>query len=219
MPYAPCSILCSPPIYGTSYNDIVSFYRISHPAEGIAASTGYTFERRRKHRHEHERGFAMSTLVAYFSATGSSGTTAHVAKNLAQATGADLFEIAPETPYTEADLDWHDASSRSSVEMRDETCRPAIAGAVDGMDAYDTVFVGFPIWWYVEPRIIDTFLESYDFAGKTVVPFATSGGSNLGKAPERMEGIAKGATVLAGKMLNGNPGVDELRAWAESIGR
>lgn len=161
----------------------------------------------------------MSTLVAYFSATGSSGTTARVAKNLAQAVGADLFEIAPAQPYTEADLDWRDTSSRSSVEMRDETCRPAIAGTVEDMGSYDTVFVGFPIWWYVEPRIIDAFLEAYDFAGKTVVPFATSGGSDLGKAPERMERIAKEAKVLAGKMLNGNPSVDELRAWAESIGR
>ncbi len=161
----------------------------------------------------------MSTLVAYFSATGTSGTTARVAKDLAQAVGADLFEIAPEVPYTEADLDWRDASSRSSVEMRDESCRPSIKGAVEGMASYDTVFVGFPIWWYVEPRIIDTFLESYDFAGKTVVPFATSGGSDLGKAPERMEGIAKGAKVLGGKMLNGNPSIESLRTWAEGIGR
>ena len=161
----------------------------------------------------------MSTLVAYFSATGASGTTARVATNLAQAIGADLFEIAPEVPYTEADLDWHDAASRSSVEMKDESCRPAIAGTVENMASYDTVFVGFPIWWYVEPRIIDTFLEAYDFAGKTVVPFATSGGSDLGKAPERMEGIATGAKVLAGKMLNGNPSIDELRTWAEGIGR
>ena len=144
----------------------------------------------------------MSTLVAYFSATGSSGTTARVAKNLAQATGADLFEIAPETPYTVADLDWHDASSRSSVEMRDETCRPAIAGAVDGMDAYDTVFVGFPIWWYVEPRIIDTFLESRDFGGKTIIPFATSGGSGLGKAPQGRQRIAAGSTVVEGRLIN-----------------
>ena len=161
----------------------------------------------------------MSTLVAYFSATGASGTTARVATNLAQAIGADLFEIAPEVPYTEADLDWRDAASRSSVEMKDESCRPAIKSAVDGMERYDTVFVGFPIWWYVEPRIIDTFLEAHDFAGKTVVPFATSGGSDLGKAPERMEGIATGAKVLAGKMLNGNPSVESLRSWAEGIGR
>ena len=155
-------------------------------------------------------------LVAYFSA---SGETERLARTIASATGGDLFEIVPETPYTAADLDWNDKRSRSSVEMNDPSSRPAVASRVGNMDAYDIVFVGFPIWWYVEPRIIDTFLESYDFAGKTVVPFATSGGSDLGKAPERMEGIAKGATVLAGKMLNGNPGIDELRAWAESLRR
>ena len=155
-------------------------------------------------------------LIAYFSA---SGVTARTAKEMAKAAGADLYEICPAEPYTAADLNWMDQKSRSTLEMNDPACRPAIAAPAADLDQYDTVFVGFPIWWYVEPRIIDTFLESYDFAGKTVVPFATSGGSNLGKAPERMEGIAKGATVLAGKMLNGNPGIDALRAWAESIGR
>lgn len=155
-------------------------------------------------------------LVAYFSPT---GTTAKLAKTLAEAAGADLFEIKPETPYTRGDLNWMDKKARSTVEMNDPASRPAIAAQCGAMAEYDTVFVGFPIWWYVEPRIIDTFLEAYDFAGKTVVPFATSGGSDLGKAPERMERIAKEAKVLAGKMLNGNPSVDELRAWAESIGR
>lgn len=154
-----------------------------------------------------------NTLVAYFSA---SGTTARAAANLAQATGADLFEIRPAQPYTRADLNWNNKSSRSSVEMNDESCRPAIASTVDNMDAYSTVFVGFPIWWYVEPRIIDTFLESYDFSGKTVVPFATSGGSGLGRAPQRMATIAKGAMVCEGKVLNGNPSVASLRTWAES---
>ena len=156
----------------------------------------------------------MSTLVAYFSAT---GTTARVAKNLAEAIGADLFEIAPEQPYSAADLDWRDTNSRSSHEMDDESCRPTVVGGVENMAAYDTVFVGFPIWWYVEPRIVDTFLEAYDFAGKTIVPFATSGSSGLGKAPQRMATLAPGATVLEGRMLNGNPDAEELRAWAESI--
>ena len=152
------------------------------------------------------------TLVAYFSA---SGTTAKVAKDLAVATGADLFEIAPEHPYTSADLNWNNSSSRSSVEMNDETCRPAIAGTVDDMTAYDVVFVGFPVWWYVEPRIIDTFLEGYDFSGKTVVPFATSGGSGLGRAPQRMQAIAAGAKVLPGGLLNGRPSQAELSTWAK----
>lgn len=154
------------------------------------------------------------TLVAYFSA---SGTTARVASELASAIGADLYEIEPKTPYTAADLNWNDRTSRSSVEMNDEHCRPEIAGSVADMGAYDTVFVGFPVWWYVEPRIIDTFLESYDFTGKTIVPFATSGGSGLGKAPQRMQQIAASSTVVAGKLLNGRPNAAALRAWAESL--
>ena len=156
----------------------------------------------------------MSTLIAYFSAT---GTTARVAKTLAEAVGADLFEVVPEQPYSAADLDWRDKNSRSTHEMNDDSCRPAVVGRVGNMDAYDTVFVGFPIWWYVEPRIVDTFLEAHDFAGKTIVPFATSGGSGLGKAPQRMASLAPGATVLEGRLLNGNPGASELRAWAESL--
>ena len=156
----------------------------------------------------------MSSLVAYFSA---SGTTARAATRLAQAIGADLFEIVPERPYSAADLNWNDRSSRSSVEMANESCRPAIASLVDNMDDYDTVYVGFPVWWYVEPRIVDTFLEAHDLAGKTVVPFATSGGSGLGRAPQRMAELAPGARVAEGRMLNGNPGLDELRDWVASL--
>lgn len=156
----------------------------------------------------------MSSLVAYFSAT---GTTARAATRLAQAIGADLFEIVPERPYSAADLNWNDKSSRSSVEMANESCRPAIASLVDNMDDYDTVYVGFPVWWYVEPRIVDTFLEAHDLAGKTVVPFATSGGSGLGRAPRRMAELAPGARVAEGRMLNGNPGLDELRDWVASL--
>ena len=117
------------------------------------------------------------TLVAYFSA---SGVTAGVAEKLARAVGADLYEIAPEEPYTKADINWMDKKSRSSVEMNDRSSRPAIGTVVENMDQYDTVFVGFPIWWYREPSIIDTFMEAYDFTGKIVIPFATSGGSGLG---------------------------------------
>ena len=152
-------------------------------------------------------------LVAYFSAT---GTTERVARDLAAATGADLFQIAPATPYTRADIDWRDKGSRSSVEMNDEACRPAIAGAVENMAAYDVVYVGFPVWWYVEPRIVDTFLESYDFAGKVIVPFATSGGSGLGKAPQRMQTLAPGAQVRQGAVLNGSPSKAKLASWAQS---
>ena len=156
-----------------------------------------------------------TTLVAYFSA---SGTTERAAQALADALNADLFEIQPDQPYTAADLNWNNSSSRSSKEMNDDACRPAIAGSVDNIDQYDTVFVGFPIWWYVEPRIIDTFLEAYNFEGKTIVPFATSGGSGLGKAPQRMQEIAKGSMVKPGKMLNGYQNVETLRSWAASLG-
>ena len=152
------------------------------------------------------------TLVAYFSA---SGVTARVAKDLAAAVGADLFEIAPEQSYTRADLNWQDKRSRTTIEMNDESCRPEIAGKIADIAAYDTVFVGFPVWWYVEPRIIDTFLEAYDFSGKTIVPFATSGGSGLGRAPQRMQALVPGAKVLQGGLLNGRFSQAKLADWAE----
>ena len=151
------------------------------------------------------------TLVAYFSA---SGTTAKVAKKMAEAIGADLFEIKPETPYTGADLNWQNKNSRSSVEMNDRSSRPAIAVKVADMPQYDVVFVGFPVWWYREPSIIDTFMESYDFAGKTVIPFATSGGSGLGDSAANMQKLAKGAKVVNGKRFRGSVSSEELKAWA-----
>ena len=153
-------------------------------------------------------------LVAYFSA---SGVTEKVAQSLAGAVGADLFEIAPIEHYTDADLDWRDKKSRSTIEMNDESCRPAIAGTVADMGSYDTVFVGFPVWWYVEPRIIDTFLESYDFSGKTVVPFFTSGGSQLGEGQERIAALAKGAKVLPGKRFSARASEAELKKWIETL--
>ena len=121
------------------------------------------------------------TLVAYFSA---SGVTAKAAEKIAETIGADLYEIRPQLPYTAKDLDWMNRNSRSSVEMNDPASRPAIAQSLDNMAQYDTILVGFPIWWYVEPRIIDTFLESYDFSGKTMIPFATSGSSGIEKAQQ-----------------------------------
>ena len=150
-------------------------------------------------------------LVAYFSA---SGVTRKLAENLASAINADLFEIVPETLYTKADLDWRDKNSRSSVEMNDRSCRPAISSVADNMDQYDVVFVGFPIWWYREPSIIDTFMEAYDFAGKTVVPFATSGGSGIGEAGANMAALAAGAKVVAGERLASSTGTAELKTWA-----
>ena len=151
------------------------------------------------------------TLVAYFSA---SGTTAKVAKKMAEAIGADLFEIKPETPYSGADLNWQNKNSRSSVEMNDRSSRPAIAVKAADMPQYDVVFVGFPVWWYREPSIIDTFMESDDFAGQTVIPFATSGGSNLGDSAANMQKLAKGAKVVNGKRFSGNASAAELKAWA-----
>lgn len=149
-------------------------------------------------------------LVAYFSA---SGVTKGVAERLAKAAGADLFEICPAVPYTNADLDWMDKKSRSSVEMNNAASRPEIAKTLPNMADYDTVFVGFPIWWYVAPRIIATFVESYDFAGKTMVPFATSGGSGMGKTLDELKKLCPGADWKAVRMLN-RVSDQELADWA-----
>ena len=153
-------------------------------------------------------------LVAYFSA---SGVTAKAAANLAKAAGADLFEIVPERVYTKADLNWQDKNSRSSVEMNDRSSRPAIKSKVDNMEQYDVVFVGFPIWWYREPSIIDTFMESYDFSGKTIVPFCTSGGSGLGSTSQNLQALAKGAKVIEGKKLSFMTTEGSLKKWVEEI--
>ena len=151
------------------------------------------------------------TLIAYFSA---SGVTKKVAENMAKATGADLFEIEPAVKYTRADLNWMDRKSRSTLEMQDRSCRPAMAGTVD-VSPYEVILVGFPVWWYREPSIIDTFMESADFTGKTVVPFCTSGGSGLGDSAENMQALAKGAKVVNGKRFSDAASADELRNWAE----
>ena len=140
------------------------------------------------------------TLVAYFSA---SGTTKRAAEKLAAAAGADIFEIAPKVPYTTADLDWTNSRSRSTIEMKDPASRPAIRNKVSDMEQYDTVMVGFPIWWYTAPTIIKTFLESYDFSGKKIVLFATSGGSSLGRTAGDLKSCVSGsASIVTGGMLN-----------------
>lgn len=151
-------------------------------------------------------------LVAYFSA---SGTTARVAKNLASAANTDLYEIKPAVPYSRADLNWTDKQSRSSLEMRDSSSRPALKDTDANIEAYDTIFVGFPIWWYIAPTIINTFLEAYDFSGKRIVLFATSGGSGFGKAVASLQPSAPNAEIIAGEILNGNPGADKLGAFAD----
>lgn len=153
-------------------------------------------------------------LVAYFSA---SGVTKKVSEKLAKATGADLFEIVPETPYTKEDLNWMDKKSRSSVEMNDRASRPAIASKVEDMAQYDVVFIGFPVWWYREPSIIDTFAEEYDLGGKTIVPFATSGGSGLGESGMNIGALAKDAHVIEGKRFAANVSEDELKGWADAF--
>ena len=155
-------------------------------------------------------------LVAYFSA---SGETEKLARTIAGVTGGALFEIAPETAYTAADLDWMDKKSRSTLEMNDETSRPAIAGRVEDMAQYGTVFVGFPIWWYQAPRIIETFLESYDFTGKTVIPFATSGGSGMGKTADILRAVCPAADILPGKRLSARESAEAVRAWLETFGK
>ena len=153
-------------------------------------------------------------LVAYFSA---SGVTAKVAETLAEAIGADIFEIEPKVPYTEADLNWMDKKARSTIEMSDPASRPEIAAKRDNMKDYDTIFVGFPIWWYVAPTILNTFLESYDLTGKTIIPFATSGGSDIGKTNERLTPSCKGAKLLNGKVFKHNVGHKELATWVDGL--
>lgn len=154
-------------------------------------------------------------LVAYFSA---SGRTARVAQELARAAGADLYEIKPQVPYTRADLNWMNANSRSSVEMNDKSSRPALADHDANIAAYDTILLGFPIWWYVAPTIINSFLESYDFSGKKIILFATSGGSGFGKTVAGLKpSVAVNATIIEGKLLNGRQSEASLKSWLSTV--
>ena len=154
-------------------------------------------------------------LVAYFSA---SGVTKKAAELLAKAAGADIYEITPKVLYTSADLNWMDKQSRSSVEMRDTSSRPEIAEIDAHIEDYDTIFLGFPIWWYIAPTIINTFLESYDFSGKTIILFATSGGSRFGKAVDGLKGsVAPNTIIKEGKILNGRLSEEDLKNWADEF--
>lgn len=154
-------------------------------------------------------------LVAYFSA---SGVTAKVAEMLADAVGADIYEIRPAVPYTKADLNWMDKKSRSTIEMNDKAIRPAIADQDAQIDQYETIFLGFPIWWYVAPTIINTFLESYDFSGKKIILFATSGGSKFGKTVEELkESVSASCEIIEGKLLNGKQTIPMIRSWTEIL--
>ena len=156
----------------------------------------------------------MGKLIAYFSA---SGSTEKLAGTLASAANAALYEIRPAIPYERKDLNWMDKKSRSSVEMNDKSSRPALADLDAPVAEYDNIFVGFPIWWYVAPTIINTFLEAYDFSGKKIILFATSGGSRFGKTVENLKGSCPGAEIVEGKILNGRPSVRELKEWTEKL--
>ncbi len=152
-------------------------------------------------------------LVAFFSA---SGKTEKLAKKLALTIGADLHEIEPKVSYTLEDLNWRDANSRSTVEMRDRAFRPEISSDVRNMNQYSTVYVAFPIWWYIAPTIVNTFLEKYDLKGKKIIPVATSGGSNMGKTNEELAPSCEGADLREGRVFSPNASEEELKSWAES---
>ena len=154
-------------------------------------------------------------LVAYFSA---SGVTASVAKKLAEAAGAELYEIKPAVKYTSADLNWQNSNSRSSVEMKDKKSRPELADKNAKLDGVDVIFLGFPIWWYVAPTIINTFLEAYDFSGKKIILFATSGGSGFGKAVDGLKPSAPNAEIREGKLFRSSVSVDDLKKWVDNLG-
>ena len=156
----------------------------------------------------------VKVLVAYFSAT---NTTATVADHLADGLQADLYRIIPEEPYTDADLDYNDNNSRSTLEMNDPAARPAISGSVENMDQYDIVFIGYPIWWGDAPRIVSTFVESYDFSGKTIVPFCTSGGSGISASAANLEQLTSGADWLDGQRLYGSDSQETIMEWVNSL--
>lgn len=156
----------------------------------------------------------MKKLVAYFSA---SGVTEKVAKKLADVVNGDLFEIIPKEPYTDEDLDWTNKKSRSSMEMSDKSSRPAVATEVVNISQYDVIYLGFPIWWYIAPTIINTFLEEYDLTGKTIIPFATSGGSDMGRTNEYLRVSCKGATLKEGRRFRTSVSSEELKTWSENV--
>lgn len=158
---------------------------------------------------------ATKVLVAYFSAT---NTTQGIAEHIANGLNADIYEIVPEEPYTDADLNYNDNNSRTTIEMNDPDARPAISGSVEDMEQYDIVFIGYPIWWGEAPRIVSTFVESYDFSGKTIVPFCTSGGSGVGSSATNLEQLTDGADWLPGKRLNGSDSQDTVMEWVNGLG-
>lgn len=184
----------------------------STDAENTATSEGQTNEPENPDIPE-EQG--TKVLVAYFSAT---NTTQGIAEHIANGLSADIYEIVPEEPYTDADLNYNDNNSRTTIEMNDPDARPAISGSVEDMEQYDIVFIGYPIWWGEAPRIVSTFVESYDFSGKTIVPFCTSGGSGVGSSATNLEQLTDGADWLPGKRLNGSDSQDTVMEWVNGLG-
>ena len=180
----------------------------------ISLSISLTAYNSEKSSQKLEENKMSKTLVAYFSA---SGNTAKLARTLASVVDGDLHEIQPKQPYTPADLDWRDSKSRSSVEMNDKSFRPEIANKVDDMEKYDTIYIGFPIWWYVAPTIINTFLEQYNLEGKTIIPFATSGSSGMGNTNAELKNSCEGAILKEGKRFDTNASAQELKEWVESF--
>ncbi len=176
-----------------------------------ASESGQTDEEEGETMKEAE---GVKILVAYFSAT---NTTEGVAEQIAESLPADLYEIVPEQPYTDADLNYHDDNSRSTQEMNDSSSRPAISGSVENMEQYDIVFIGYPIWWGEAPRIVSTFMESYDFSGKTIVPFCTSGGSSVGSSATNLEALTKDATWIPGTRLSGGSSREEIAEWINGL--
>ena len=184
----------------------------STDAENTATSEGQTNEPENPDIPE-EQG--TKVLVAYFSAT---NTTQGIAEHIANGLSADIYEIVPEEPYTDADLNYNDNNSRTTIEMNDTDARPAISGSIENMEEYDVLFIGFPIWWGEAPRIVSTFMESYDFSGKTIVPFCTSGGSGMGSSAANLEQLTSGAQWLAGQRLNGSDSQEQVMEWVNGLG-
>lgn len=195
----------------TSSVDDGSETNSNRSTSATASESGQTDEEEGKTMKEAE---GVKILVAYFSAT---NTTEGVAEQIAESLPADLYEIVPEQPYTDADLNYHDDNSRSTQEMNDSSSRPAISGSVENMEQYDIVFIGYPIWWGEAPRIVSTFMESYDFSGKTIVPFCTSGGSSVGSSATNLEALTKDATWIPGTRLSGGSSREEIAEWINGL--
>ncbi len=181
----------------------------------IVAVLGAVWILNDKSQAKEDTNMDKKVLVAYFSAT---GTTKQVAQNLAQAINADIYEIKPKVPYTRADLDWTNKNSRSTLEMNDHNSRPEIVNDDFSTDSYDTIFLGFPIWWYIAPTIVNTFLEAHDFTNKKIILFATSGGSGFGRTVDNLKKSVSNTTeIIEGKLFNNHPTKEELKKWTEGV--